>query len=58
MTPYTAGIPIRVSTVEDTMPLIIGTAMRCISSEPVPWLHRIVYEFAAYGAGSALHLGA
>jgi hypothetical protein len=49
---------IRVSTVEDTMPPIIGTAMRCISSEPVPWLHRIVYEFAAYGAGSALHLGA
>jgi hypothetical protein len=27
---------IRVSTVEDTMPPIIGTAMRCISSEPVP----------------------
>jgi hypothetical protein len=23
------------------MPPIIGTAMRCISSEPVPWLHKI-----------------
>jgi hypothetical protein len=23
------------------MPPIIGTAMRCMSSEPVPWLHRI-----------------
>ena len=30
---------IRVSTVEDTMPPIIGTAMRCITSAPVPWLH-------------------
>ena len=28
----------RVSSVEDTMPPIIGT-MRCINSEPVPWLH-------------------
>ena len=30
-----------VSTVDDTMPPIIGTAMRCITSAPVPWLHRI-----------------
>ena len=31
----------RVSTVDDTMPPIIGTAMRCITSAPVPWLHII-----------------
>jgi hypothetical protein len=31
----------RVSKVEDTMPPIIGTAMRCITSEPVPVLHMI-----------------
>ena len=36
-----AGITISVSTVDDTMPPIIGTAMRCITSEPAPWLHRI-----------------
>jgi hypothetical protein len=27
--------------VEDTMPPIIGTAMRCMTSEPVPWLQRM-----------------
>ena len=41
----------RVSTVEDTMPPIIGTAMRCISSEPVPWLHRIGSSPAIIGNG-------
>src|ERR1035441_5423045 len=30
-----------VSTVDDTMPPIIGTAMRCITSAPVPWLHTL-----------------
>src|SRR5216684_5750479 len=30
-----------VSTVADTMPPIIGTAMRCITSAPVPWFHMI-----------------
>ena len=29
----------RVSSVEETMPPIIGTAMRCMTSEPVPVLH-------------------
>src|SRR5688572_4302764 len=38
---YTAGITISVRTVEDTMPPIIGTAMRCMISEPVPWLQRM-----------------
>jgi hypothetical protein len=28
----------KVSTVEETMPPIMGTAMRCITSAPVPWL--------------------
>ena len=28
-----------VSNVDDTMPPIIGTAMRCMTSEPVPVLH-------------------
>ena len=32
---------ISVSSVDDTMPPIIGTAMRCITSAPVPWLHMI-----------------
>ena len=32
---------INVSRVDDTMPPIIGTAMRCITSAPVPWLHMI-----------------
>src|SRR6478735_309736 len=36
-----AGITISVSRVEDTIPPIIGTAMRCITSAPVPWLHMI-----------------
>ena len=27
--------------VDDTIPPIIGTAMRCITSEPVPALHMI-----------------
>ena len=31
----------RVSSVEETMPPIIGTAMRCMTSEPVPVLHMI-----------------
>ncbi len=39
--PNTAGITISVSSVEDTMPPIIGTAMRCMISEPVPLLHMI-----------------
>ena len=30
-----------VSKVEETIPPIIGTAMRCITSDPVPWLHMI-----------------
>jgi len=30
-----------VSTVEETMPPIIGTAMRCMTSEPVPVLQRM-----------------
>ena len=30
-----------VSSVDDTMPPIIGTAMRCMTSAPVPWLHMI-----------------
>ena len=36
-----AGITTSVSTVDDTIPPIIGTAMRCITSEPVPLLHMI-----------------
>ena len=36
-----AGITIRVSKVGETMPPIIGTAMRRITSDPVPVLHRI-----------------
>ena len=36
-----AGMTSRVSRVELTMPPIIGTAMRCMTSEPVPVLHRI-----------------
>ena len=34
-----AGITMRVSSVEETMPPIIGTAMRCMTSEPAPVLH-------------------
>src|SRR5436309_3867214 len=36
-----AGITMRVSKVDDTIPPIIGTAIRCITSEPVPLLHMI-----------------
>ena len=36
-----AGITTRVSTVEETIPPIIGTAMRCMTSEPAPVLQRI-----------------
>src|ERR1700736_6021243 len=36
-----AGMTMRVRSVEETMPPIIGTAMRCMSSEPVPVLHMI-----------------
>ena len=36
-----AGMTTRVSSVEDTMPPIMGTAMRCITSEPTPVLRRI-----------------
>jgi hypothetical protein len=32
---------ISVSKVDDTIPPTIGTAMRCITSAPVPWLHMI-----------------
>src|SRR5262249_648751 len=38
---YSAGMTTSVSTVDDTMPPIIGTAIRCITSAPVPWLHMI-----------------
>ena len=34
-----AGMTMRVSSVDETMPPIIGTAMRCMTSEPVPVLH-------------------
>ena len=36
-----AGITISVSRVEETMPPIIGTAIRCMISEPAPVLQRI-----------------
>src|SRR5262245_37578794 len=39
--PKIAGITISVSTVDDTIPPIIGTAMRCMISEPAPELHMI-----------------
>ena len=39
--PKIAGITISVSSVEEIMPPIIGTAMRCMISEPVPVLHMI-----------------
>jgi hypothetical protein len=39
--PKIAGITINVSSVEEIMPPIIGTAMRCMISEPVPVLHMI-----------------
>jgi hypothetical protein len=31
----------RVSSVDETIPPIIGTAIRCMTSAPVPWLHMI-----------------
>jgi len=39
--PKIAGITISVSSVDETIPPIIGTAMRCMISEPVPALHMI-----------------
>lgn len=36
-----AGITTGVRTVDDTIPPIVGTAMRCIASEPEPVLYRI-----------------
>jgi hypothetical protein len=36
-----AGMTISVSRVDETMPPIIGTAIRCMISEPVPLDHRI-----------------
>src|SRR5262249_51785600 len=39
--PYTAGMTIKVRMVDDTMPPIIGTAIRCMTSAPVPVLHMI-----------------
>ena len=39
--PKIAGITISVSSVDEIMPPIIGTAMRCMISEPVPVLHMI-----------------
>ena len=36
--PKIAGITINVSSVEDIMPPIIGTAIRCMISDPVPVL--------------------
>src|SRR5262245_5657160 len=58
---------ISVSRVDDTMPPIIGTAIRCITSAPVPWLHMIgrspammvatVIIFRAHGLDGAGHDG-
>lgn len=39
--PKIAGITIRVSSVDEIMPPIMGTAMRCMISEPVPVPHMI-----------------
>ena len=38
------------------MPPIIGTAMRCITSAPVPWLHRIGRQ-PSHDGGDRHHLG-
>ncbi len=38
---WTAGIATSVRIVEHAIPPIIGSAMRFISSAPVPWLHAI-----------------
>jgi hypothetical protein len=37
--PKIAGITISVSSIDETIPPMIGTAMRCMISEPVPVLH-------------------
>src|SRR6266702_5389338 len=39
--PKIAGITISVSSVDEIMPPIMGTAMRCMISDPVPLLHMI-----------------
>ena len=39
--PYIAGITTSVRIVDEIMPPIMGTAMRCMTSEPVPVLHMI-----------------
>jgi len=39
--PKIAGITTKVSKADEIMPPIIGTAMRCMISEPVPLLHMI-----------------
>ena len=39
--PKIAGITISVRTVDEIMPPIMGTAMRCMISDPVPVLHMI-----------------
>ena len=39
--PKIAGITTSVSSVDDVMPPIIGTAMRCMISDPAPVLHMI-----------------
>ena len=36
-----AGMTTNVRMADDTIPPVIGTAMRCMTSEPVPWLHKI-----------------
>jgi hypothetical protein len=36
-----AGITVKAGTVDDINPPIIGTAIRCITSEPVPVYQRI-----------------
>ena len=42
---------------EETIPPIIGTAMRCMISEPVPWAQRIWHE-ARHDGHHRHHLGA
>lgn len=39
--PWIAGRTIRLSSVDKTMPPIIGTAMRYITSAPVAWLRMV-----------------
>ena len=61
------GMTISVSSVEVTMPPIIGTAMRCMISDPVPWLQRIGrrpammaadrHHFRAHALDGAFHDG-